>query len=344
MRLIRLLGLFTTVRLNLSLRGSFTWALVSGSKNTTTLSNSRSRNSRRPTTALFDSMTDTESGRRDIVWLDEVDSTMDAAKELLAKDPELAARDAFAVVAGRQTRGRGTRGRTWMSKDGNLFMTAVLKLPLVPVPLTLIPLRVGTLIAPSIKKRVHAAAPPVTLKWPNDVLIGDHKVCGVLIEVADDRVLVGIGCNVRAAPEVEASGQQYGRLATCVADHAAGPSACTSSSTSAPATCPAPAPADTDDAADLDPDAHKEIAAEIFGALAAWLTRPPGDAARDTADGVLRDFERDMDRSLQRLRGDVAAGETVLPVRLNPDGTLRVTVVGGADDGSERTLVADYLV
>jgi hypothetical protein len=78
--------------------------------------------------------------------------------------------------------------------------------------------------------------------------------------------------------------------------------------------------------------------------LAAWLTRPPGDAARDTADGVLRDFERDMDHSLQRLRGDVAAGETVLPVRLNPDGTLRVTVVGGADAGSERTLVADYLV
>ena len=347
MRLIQLIGLFATVRINLSLRG-FTFAFVSG-RNVTTTPSSINKNGRRPTMALFDSMTDTEAGRRsEIVWFDEVDSTMDAAKELLANDPELASRDAFAVVAGSQRRGRGTRGRTWMSKDGNLFMTVVLKLPLVPVPMTLIPLRVGTLIAPSIKARVRAGAPPVTLKWPNDVLIGERKVCGVLIEVADDRVLVGIGCNVQAAPQVETSGQQYGRLATCLADHAADlePAACASpddgtcaATATAAAAASAPAPG-------VDVNTHKEIAAEIFGALASWVRPSPSadGSTRDTADEVLRDFERDMDRRLQRLRGDDAAGDSVRPLRLNRDGTLVVSVVGGGEDGTERTLVADYLV
>jgi len=40
------------------------------------------------------------------------------------------------------------------------------------------------------------------LKWPNDVLIEEKKVCGTLIEVENDYMLIGIGCNVVTAPEV----------------------------------------------------------------------------------------------------------------------------------------------
>ena len=128
-------------------------------------------------TALYDHMTDVEVGRRDILWFDEVDSTMDKAKQLL-NDPEFASRDAFCVVAGNQSAGRGTRGRTWMSSQGNLFMTAVLKLSLIPIPLTLIPLRVGTLIAPSIKSRCVGV---ISSTLCDGLLRSPHFLCLVLL-------------------------------------------------------------------------------------------------------------------------------------------------------------------
>lgn len=49
--------------------------------------------------------------------------------------------DLFAVVAGHQTAGKGTRGRTWISGYGNLFLTIVIRRSSIPTPLMLIPLR-----------------------------------------------------------------------------------------------------------------------------------------------------------------------------------------------------------
>ena len=49
--------------------------------------------------------------------------------------------DLFAVVAGHQTAGKGTRGRTWVSGSGNLFLTIVIRRSSIPTPLMLIPLR-----------------------------------------------------------------------------------------------------------------------------------------------------------------------------------------------------------
>lgn len=54
----------------------------------------------------------------------------------------------FAVAAREQLRGRGTKGRAWIGLPGNVFLTVAIPLDKVPVPLSLIPLRVGTLIAP----------------------------------------------------------------------------------------------------------------------------------------------------------------------------------------------------
>ena len=139
--------LLSTSRTLFGYRG-ITVAFLSSRSTSTTTNTTKPRSS----TALYDHMTDVEVGKRDILWFDEVDSTMEKAKQLL-KDPEFSSRDSFCVVAGSQSAGRGTRGRTWMSSQGNLYMTAVLKLSLIPIPLTLIPLRVGTLIAPSIKSR-----------------------------------------------------------------------------------------------------------------------------------------------------------------------------------------------
>ena len=79
------------------------------------------------------------------------------------------------MVARRQTNGRGTKGRTWVSPPGNLFMTIAINLSLVPIPLTLVPLRIGTLIAPIMQSFVSDDS-AVFLKWPNDVLIQQKKV------------------------------------------------------------------------------------------------------------------------------------------------------------------------
>lgn len=65
------------------------------------------------------------------------------------------------------------------------------------------------------------AHPRVSLKWPNDVLLGGGKVAGVLIEAELPFLLVGIGVNVRHKPDVPQEGPDRGRQAACLADFGA---------------------------------------------------------------------------------------------------------------------------
>jgi biotin-(acetyl-CoA carboxylase) ligase len=170
--------------------------------------------------------------------------------------------------------------------------------------------RVGTLVIPSIQSRVSSGA-LTALKWPNDVLIGEEKVCGVLIEVEGDFMLIGIGCNIMTAPPVETTGLNNGRQSTCLARHI---TSCGSSDADADVqieiltdTCPSLG------------ELHKEIAAEIYGALSTLILQP-----KETAEQVVVDFERYMNFAPQRLRGDTDAGDTVTPLKVNKDGTLQV--------------------
>ena len=138
----------------------------------------------------------------EFIWKDEVDSTMDEAKRMLPRT------EPFAVAAGVQTKGRGTRGRTWTDGDGNAKVT--IALPAIHLaPLTLLPLRIGTLVhgvlAPYVKDQ------KLTLKWPNDILLDQKKLAGTLIEMDNDVLLVGIGVNLKTAPEVPSDGPETGR-------------------------------------------------------------------------------------------------------------------------------------
>lgn len=76
--------------------------------------------------------------------------------------------------------------------------------------------------ASSVEPGTDSSNPRVSLKWPNDVLLGGAKVAGVLIEAELPFLLVGIGVNVRHKPEVPQQGPDRGRPAACLAEFGAG--------------------------------------------------------------------------------------------------------------------------
>ena len=102
------------------------------------------------------------------------------------------------VVAGTQTQGRGRVGRAWHSPEGAGLWLSILVPPGPGGEVGVLPLAVGVAAAEALERFVPA---PVGLKWPNDLLIRDRKVAGILCEGVpepDGRgVVVGIGINVR---------------------------------------------------------------------------------------------------------------------------------------------------
>jgi BirA family biotin operon repressor/biotin-[acetyl-CoA-carboxylase] ligase len=128
-----------------------------------------------------------------LVRLDTVGSTMDVLHELA----EAGASAGAAVVAREQTGGRGSRGRGWVSRRGGLWLSVLFRPALAP-GLELLSLRIGLAVAEALEL---LGAPPVGLKWPNDLMLGDRKLGGVLCEArwqgnAPGWVVAGLGLNV----------------------------------------------------------------------------------------------------------------------------------------------------
>jgi len=106
------------------------------------------------------------------------------------------------VIAERQEAGRGREGRAWASPSGGLYFSAVMRPPLPLADVPPITLAIGIAVCDAARAFGAAAA----LKWPNDVLIGDKKLAGVLVETQSqggrlDSVIVGIGVNLGRAPD-----------------------------------------------------------------------------------------------------------------------------------------------
>ncbi len=103
------------------------------------------------------------------------------------------------IVANEQTAGRGRRQRTWHSSPGDgLYFSLLLRPERSISSLALISLFAGIAVAEALG---HLGADEVDIKWPNDVMIGDRKVSGILSEGASSepasaRVIVGIGVNL----------------------------------------------------------------------------------------------------------------------------------------------------
>ena len=95
------------------------------------------------------------------------------------------------VVAEEQTAGQGRHGRSWHSAPGDgLYFTVILRMPELKPAITL---ALGVAVADSVRE-VAAIMPD--LRWPNDVMVGDRKLAGILTRYEPGAVLAGIGINV----------------------------------------------------------------------------------------------------------------------------------------------------
>jgi len=118
--------------------------------------------------------------------------------------------DMTIIVAGRQTRGRGRFGREWVSDDGGLWFSVLVRHD-DPEHAFLLTFAAAVSVAEAIRKAAPGLEPKI--KWPNDVLIGQKKVCGILTEnVIGGRgrgsgcdSIVGIGLNVNNDPPLDTS-------------------------------------------------------------------------------------------------------------------------------------------
>jgi BirA family transcriptional regulator, biotin operon repressor / biotin---[acetyl-CoA-carboxylase] ligase len=123
----------------------------------------------------------------------EVDSTNRVALDLARSG----APEGVVVAACSQTAGRGRRGRTWDAAPGSALLVSVLLRPAsgaAPLHLAV----AGVSLAAADACEAVAGFRP-GLKWPNDLVVGDRKLAGVLAEVAGDAVVVGVGLNVASA-------------------------------------------------------------------------------------------------------------------------------------------------
>ncbi|NOZ88005.1 MAG: biotin--[acetyl-CoA-carboxylase] ligase [Deltaproteobacteria bacterium] len=150
-------------------------------------------------------------GSWEFIELVQVDSTTSFLKrEIMAGKLDLAA-----VTAGSQTAGRGRLSRKWLSPPGGLYMTVSVS-PNDPskVPVIAHVACAGLAMADAL---AHVAGIEARLKWPNDLLVKDRKLGGILSEMVSGprgpRLLIGIGINIESAPSLENAAYQSTSIA-----------------------------------------------------------------------------------------------------------------------------------
>lgn len=138
-------------------------------------------------------------GERPFRFFERVGSTMDAAREWIAAEPDLPS--GAIVVADEQVAGRGRLNRTWHTPPGQaLALSVILRPQLAPEQLQRITMMAGIAVAEALSELLVPDV--IKLKWPNDVHLAGRKVAGILTEalwLGDQlqAVIVGIGINVR---------------------------------------------------------------------------------------------------------------------------------------------------
>lgn len=133
---------------------------------------------------------DTEYIGQEIYCFQEVDSTNNVAKFLA----ESGTNEGTIIIAETQTKGKGSRGKKWESPLGGIWLSIILRPDISPSKAPLITLATGVAVT-NVLRNLGVDA---RIKWPNDILINDKKVSGILTEAnakfnTVDYVIVGIG-------------------------------------------------------------------------------------------------------------------------------------------------------
>ncbi len=106
------------------------------------------------------------------------------------------------IAARAQTEGRGRRGRSWVTQDGNLAASLLITLDVQPAVAATLGFVAGLALRRALENCTQGLS--IALKWPNDVLAADKKLAGILLEseTVEGRaaVVVGMGANLVAAP------------------------------------------------------------------------------------------------------------------------------------------------
>lgn len=134
---------------------------------------------------------------KEIKYFKETESTNTIAREIAGKADE-----GTIIIAESQTGGRGRMGRKWLSPEGGIWLSIILKPEMQPVYAPRITLLAGVAVA----KTIRSLGLEAKIKWPNDVLIRGKKVCGILTEIEAeidqiDYCVVGIGIDANVDTE-----------------------------------------------------------------------------------------------------------------------------------------------
>ena len=128
-----------------------------------------------------------------LLSFDKITSTQDYAHDLIARGD---AQNKTIVTALAQSAGRGRYRRTWVSHHGNLYASFIYK-TMERDP------KLSYAVAVAIAETLISFGLTPQIKWPNDVLINNKKISGVLIEYSQNFVIIGIGINVESCPTVK---------------------------------------------------------------------------------------------------------------------------------------------
>jgi BirA family biotin operon repressor/biotin-[acetyl-CoA-carboxylase] ligase len=232
-----------------------------------------------------------------ILAFDDIDSTNAEARRLA----EAGETGPVWITALRQHAGRGRRGRSWETGEGNLAATCLFTSPLPPGEAAQVSFVAALAVADLADAFVDPAG--VTLKWPNDPLIGGRKTAGVLVEsgALGGGVLwlaVGCGVNLARAPADSA------RPVTSFADHRSAP-----------------------------PPTPTEALEVLAAAFEAWRTVWERDGFAPIAAAWTRRAHGLGQACTAHLTGETVRG---VAEGLDPDGALRLRL----EDGSLRRITA----
>ena len=130
---------------------------------------------------------------QEIYHFTEVTSTNDVAKELAIKG----AKEGTIVIAESQSCGKGRLGRKWVSPEGGIWFSIILRPKVDPEDALKLTLMAAAVVAKVINDMFKLKA---EIKWPNDIIIDGKKLCGILTEMTTkggkvDFVVVGVGIN-----------------------------------------------------------------------------------------------------------------------------------------------------